>query len=115
MKNIELKGCRITEYCLWKTLTCYTNMKDPKKSCSIYNKIEKIILNNIDKKKGKWVKVSGYATPGGDPVWKCSECGKGIHVFGIENNTYNNDFTDSHQWVSCPNCGAEMVNNYENE
>ena len=23
-------------------------------------------------KKGHWLKVSGYATPGGDPVWACS-------------------------------------------
>ena len=59
-------------------------------------------------KKGKWLKVSGYFTPGGDPVWKCSECGKGIHVYGIEANSYNSDFTDGHQWVACPNCGAEM-------
>ena len=24
----------------------------------------------------RWVKVHGYCTPGGDPVWRCSECGK---------------------------------------
>ena len=59
-------------------------------------------------KKGKWLKVSGYFTPGGDPVWKCSECGKGTHVYGIEANSYNKDITDGHQWVTCPNCGADM-------
>lgn len=61
-----------------------------------------------ERKKGIWVKVSGYFTPGGDPVWKCSECGKGIHVYGIEANSYNRDYTDGHQWVACPNCGADM-------
>ena len=61
-----------------------------------------------ERKKGKWVKVSGYFTPGGDPVWKCSECGKGIHVYGIEAPSYNSDYTDGHQWVACPNCGADM-------
>ena len=61
-----------------------------------------------EQKKGHWVKVGGYFTPGGDPVWKCSECGKGIHVYGIEANSYNRDYTDGHQWVACPNCGADM-------
>lgn len=57
---------------------------------------------------GKWVKAKGrWATPGGDPVWECSECGKGRHVYGIEHGTYGNDVADG-QWVSCPNCGAKM-------
>lgn len=56
---------------------------------------------------GRWVKVPGYATPGGDPVWKCSECGKGVHVYGIEHGTYGAEVADG-QWVSCPNCGARM-------
>lgn len=56
---------------------------------------------------GWWVKVPGYATPGGDPVWKCSECGKGVHVYGIEHGSYGADVADG-QWVSCPNCGARM-------
>ena len=55
---------------------------------------------------GHWVKVRGYSTPGGDPVWRCSECGKGIHVFGIE--CYDREVADS-QWVACPNCGIGMV------
>ena len=59
-------------------------------------------------KKGNWLEVGGYFTPGGDPVWKCSECGKGTHVYGIEANSYNKDITDGHQWVTCPNCGADM-------
>ena len=62
-----------------------------------------------ERKKGKWIEIYGYATPGGDPVWKCSECGKGIHVYGIEAPSYNRDYTDGHQWVACPNCGAEMT------
>ena len=56
---------------------------------------------------GRWVKVHGYATPGGDPVWKCSECGKGVHVYGIEHGRYGAEVADG-QWVSCPNCGARM-------
>ena len=70
--------------------------------------LEDIPSANSKLKKGKWVKVQGFATPGGDPVWKCSECGKGIHVYGIENNSYNMDYTNGHQWVACPNCGANM-------
>lgn len=57
--------------------------------------------------KGKWIRVGGYATPGGDPVWRCSNCGKGKHVWGIEHNSYGADIAD-HQWVACPNCGIEM-------
>ena len=56
---------------------------------------------------GRWVNVLGYATPGGDPVWKCSECGKGVHVYGIEHGSYGAEIADG-QWVSCPNCGARM-------
>ena len=55
-----------------------------------------------------WKKVSGYVTPGGDPVWACSNCGKGVHVWGVEAITYNRDISDEHQWVACPNCGAKM-------
>lgn len=58
-------------------------------------------------KKGKWIRVGGYVTPGGDPVWRCSNCGKGKHVWGIEHNSYGADVAD-HQWVACPNCGIEM-------
>lgn len=60
-----------------------------------------------ERKTGEWIKVHGHVTPGGDPVWKCSECGKGVHVYGIENGTYGADISDG-QWVSCPNCGADM-------
>lgn len=35
-------------------------------------------------KKGTWVKVHGYYTAGGDPVYKCSNCGISEHVYGIE-------------------------------
>lgn len=56
---------------------------------------------------GKWIKVPGYASPGGDPVWACSKCGKGLHVWGIEAQSYGKDVAD-HQWVSCPNCGTVM-------
>lgn len=55
-----------------------------------------------------WQKVHGFVTPGGDPVWQCSKCGKGIHVYGIEHGTYGSDISDG-QWVACPNCGAKIV------
>ena len=55
-----------------------------------------------------WEKVYGYVTPGGDPVWVCSNCGKGMHVWGVEASTYNRDISDNRQWVACPNCGAKM-------
>lgn len=59
-------------------------------------------------KRGNWVKARGsWCTPGGDPVWECSECGKGTHVYGIEHGTYGADIADG-QWVACPNCGADM-------
>ena len=58
-------------------------------------------------KTGKWVTVHGFCTPGGDPVWACSECGKGIHVYGIEHNSYGRDISDG-QWKACPNCGCRM-------
>lgn len=61
----------------------------------------------VERKKGKWVEVGGFATPGGDPVWCCSECLKGRHVWGIEHSTYGGDIADN-QWVACPNCGADM-------
>lgn len=57
---------------------------------------------------GRWIKARGsWCTPGGDPVWECSECGKGMHVYGIEHGTYGSDVADG-QWVACPNCGARM-------
>ena len=58
-------------------------------------------------KHGRWVKVGGFFTPGGDPVWQCSECGKGRHVYGIEHGTYGADVSDG-QWLACPNCMAIM-------
>lgn len=60
------------------------------------------------KKIGHWVKARGsWFTPGGDPVWECSECGKGRHTYGVEHGTYGAEIADG-QWVSCPNCGADM-------
>ncbi len=63
-------------------------------------------------KTGKWIEVHGFCTPGGDPVWACSECGKGIHVYGIEHGTYGADVSDE-QWKACPNCGAMMKDGEE--
>lgn len=65
-------------------------------------------LNNEERKTGKWVKAQGrYFTPGGDPMWCCSECGKGRHVYGVEHGSYGADVADG-QWVACPNCMAIM-------
>ncbi len=58
-------------------------------------------------RRGRWIKVGGYWTPGGDPVWECSECGKGRHVYGVKHGTYGADVSDG-QWVACPNCLAMM-------
>jgi rubrerythrin len=41
-----------------------------------------------------------WFTPGGDPVWVCPVCGKGKHVYGIEN--INEPKT------RCPDCGAKI-------
>lgn len=83
-------------------------------SASVLSEDGKRIFDIIDeqptieeRKTGKWVKVHGYCTPGGDPVWCCSECGKGVHVYGIEHGTYGADISDG-QWKACPNCSALM-------
>ena len=61
-----------------------------------------------ERKTGKWVKhLGGWYTPGGDMVWECSECGKGVHVYGVEYGTYGADVSDG-QWKACPNCTALM-------
>ena len=67
------------------------------------------VIDNLreERKTGRWVKAHGWCTPGGDPVWMCSECGKGMHFYGIEHGSYGSDIAD-HQWVACPNCGALM-------
>ena len=57
---------------------------------------------------GKWIPAkTRFASLGGDPVWQCSECGKGIHTYGIEHALYNANIADG-QWKYCPNCGAKM-------
>lgn len=52
-------------------------------------------------KRGEWVKVHGYCTPGGAPVWRCPFCKskESEHVSGIEIN---------HSWHYCPECGARL-------
>ena len=45
-----------------------------KHCCHRWTKVIRDTLNHMPKrKKGHWVEVYGYYTPGGDPVWKCSE------------------------------------------
>lgn len=52
---------------------------------------------------GKWIKdkSKAWVTPGGDPVWICSNCGEGWHVHGIETPAKER----------CPDCGS--FNKYE--
>lgn len=48
----------------------------------------------------EWVEDKSHlwVTPGGDPVWCCGVCGKGQHVYGIEN---------LHERIDvCPDCGS---------
>jgi DNA-directed RNA polymerase subunit RPC12/RpoP len=99
---------------LWERINLATFMRrgipNAMKSLSfITEQLEKIPAADVRPvKEGHWVKARGsWCTPGGDPVWECSECGKGIHVYGIEHGTYGSDIADG-QWVSCPNCGAMM-------
>lgn len=73
---------------------------------ALIDDIKQIPSAEPERKKGKWIKVHGFCTLGGDPVWKCSECGKGVHVYGVE--SYRTDISDG-QWKACPGCGAEMI------
>ena len=89
-----IKHCNLN----WDTGTRWNNAME----CAVK------ALEQPERKHGKWVKAKGsWCTPGGDPVWECSECGKGRHVYGVEHGTYGSDVADG-QWVSCPNCGADM-------
>lgn len=54
--------------------------------------------------KYKWREVHGYVTAGGDPVYVCGKCGKGMHVYGIEHREALH---------ICPDCSA--INVYEGE
>lgn len=60
-------------------------------------------------RKGKWIRVhtGEYRTPGNDPMWKCSVCGLGQHVWGNNHDSYVGGVT-YHQWITCPNCGTVM-------
>lgn len=73
----------------------------------IISKFVSKIKELSDRDTAQWVEVHGYATPGGDPVWQCSKCGKGRHVYGIEHGSYGADIAGG-QWVACPNCGRLM-------
>ena len=81
----------------------------PGERCADYRRIKELPTADVAPvRHGRWIKAKGsWVTPGGDPVWECSECGKGRHVYGIEHGTYGSDVA-AHQWVACPNCGAKM-------
>ena len=60
-------------------------------------------LESTKEKAGRWVKQKGGGfTPGGNPVYECSECG---WVFGSHMITPNYSY--------CPNCGSKMKHNGE--
>lgn len=59
---------------------------------------------SFDKNHGRWVKVYGYATAGGDPVYKCSNCGLDEHCYGIEH-------WEKHE--KCKNCGSKNIYPWE--
>ena len=50
---------------------------------------------------GKWERVYGYATPGGDPVFRCSRCHGSEHIYGVEH---------SEKKMVCDECGS--INSY---
>lgn len=99
----------LTEHSVWFRIseTLVDESKGHITSEQAIDKIRDYMYSMKIPPKGHWVMVSGFATPGGDPVWECSECGKGRHVYGIEHGSYGSDVSDG-QWVSCPNCGADM-------
>ena len=41
-----------------------------------------------------------WSTPGGDPVYICSVCKEGSHVYGVEHRR---------QYDECPDCGSKNV------
>ncbi len=96
-------------YGLPTTVSCYLTCAEARAATEVKSRVIDLIEHApaVNIRHGHWVHVSGYATPGGDPVWKCSECGKGVHIYGIEASSYQGDVSDQ-QWVSCPNCGAIM-------
>ena len=59
----------------------------------------------MEELKGQWLIVHGVFTPGGDPCWYCSNCGKDQHLFGIE--------CPKNQHSICKNCGSHNEYNYK--
>lgn len=56
--------------------------------------------------KAEWIRdiSHNWGTPGGDPLWICSNCGGGRHLYGIEYNI---------PLDICPDCYKKMEYNYE--
>ena len=54
--------------------------------------------------KAKWIHITGVVTPGGDPYYECSNCGRG-RCWGVEHPKPLEE--------RCPNCDAEMENAHE--
>ena len=98
--DLDCTGCNLYRLSVALQRGLFDDLKDEHHTLHIENAVALV-------RHGRWVHVYGYATPGGDPVWRCSECGKGEHIYGIEHGTYGADIAD-HQWVACPNCGARM-------
>ena len=54
--------------------------------------------------KAKWIHITGVVTPGGDPYYECSNCGRG-RCWGVEHPKPLEE--------RCPNCDAEMENAHD--
>lgn len=52
-----------------------------------------------------WQEVKGVFTPGGDPCWRCPNCGGDQHVMGIE-TSYNHH-------NECKECKTKLIYPYE--
>ena len=76
--------------------SCYLTVAESRAATEVKGRVIGLIEHApiVNIKHGHWVRVSGYVTPGGDPVWKCSECGKGVHTYGIEASSYQGDVSD---------------------
>lgn len=53
----------------------------------------------------EWKRVVGVFTPGGDPCWRCPNCGGDEHVCGIESL-----YAEHHE---CKECRTKLIYPWE--
>lgn len=58
-----------------------------------------------DTKRNMWIKISGYATAGGDPVYECGNCHVANHAYGVEHPKKK---------LYCEVCGSRNIYPWEN-